>query len=387
MGIEFRFKKTLGSFQLNVEARLPDGIIGIWGPTASGKTTMLNCFAGLMSPEAGYIMVGQRMLFSKEQGKNLPPEQRNIGYVFQEPLLFPHLRVQENICYGAPRGKRAWEEARDILELKHLLPRYPAKLSGGEKQRVALARAICAQPSLLLLDEPLAALDVPTRFRILRYIKEIYQQWKLPMIFVSHSLPEILFLTQYILCLKQGQISGQGPTQDIFLNPALLEETEEMFENIYELPIIQNNPAKGTVILDFGGSPLVVVFRPDFIQPRLRIGIKANDIIVATEKFTGLSARNIIPAVVKKIAFGPNTCRIMAGIYPHDRPSTPSDDRDNNPQGSPSDGGARLLREPLSCYIDITPQAAEELGLRGELPIYLVIKSKSIVIWEGRGRS
>jgi molybdate transport system ATP-binding protein len=186
-------------------------VTALCGPSGSGKTTVLSVIAGLRRPDSGRIQLGERLLFDSAAGIFLPPERRRIGYVFQDQLLFPHLHVRRNLLYGwrrRPRGARSIDFKRvvDVLELGDMLDRLPHTLSGGQRQRVALGRALLCGPDLLLLDEPLAALDQPLKERILEYVEQVLKEWQLPTIYVTHQMSEVTRLTEQIVLIENGRV-------------------------------------------------------------------------------------------------------------------------------------------------------------------------------------
>jgi molybdate transport system ATP-binding protein len=190
-------------------------VTALCGPSGSGKTSVLSVIAGLRRPDEGRIALGARTLFDSTQGINLAPEARRIGYVFQEHLLFPHLDVRRNLLYGwrrRPAGARAidFDRVVQVLELGSLLERSPPMLSGGEKQRVALGRALLSAPALLLLDEPLAALDQPLKERILGYVDRALEEWRLPAVYVTHQLAEVTRLAEYVVIMEAGRVVFAG---------------------------------------------------------------------------------------------------------------------------------------------------------------------------------
>ena len=197
-----------GGFSLDVSVETEAQAVAIVGPSGSGKTTMLDAVAGLRRPDAGLIQVGPKILFNSHNGINLPPHERRVGYVPQDLALFPHLTVQQNVLYGVSNAATE-EQGRpvlEILEIQELLSRTTDGLSGGERQRVALARALMARPRILLLDEPLAALDVAFRDRILPYLDRVREELKIPMIYVSHVPDEISRIADWVIRLDAGEV-------------------------------------------------------------------------------------------------------------------------------------------------------------------------------------
>jgi len=195
-----------GSFLLEINQQLPSGITALFGPSGAGKTTILDAIAGLRTPSRGRIAIGERVLFESSRGTNLPPHQRHVGYVPQDVALFPHMNVRRNVLFGRREGQRLeLETVVKMLEVTDLLDRRVPDLSGGERQRVALARALMSAPELLLLDEPLAAVDVERRRRILPYVLRVRDELRIPVIYVSHDRDEIDRIADRVLVLENGR--------------------------------------------------------------------------------------------------------------------------------------------------------------------------------------
>ena len=207
-----------GVFKLAASIHSDMLVTGLFGPSGAGKSSLLQIIAGLVKPQQGYIRIGDTVLYDSSQRLNLPSHQRGIGYVFQDALLFPHLSVKNNLLYGYRRlsGKPesiVLDDVVALLEISHLLAKNPQQLSGGEKQRVALGRALLSNPRLLLLDEPMAALDERLKQQILPFLLRVRDELHLPMLYVSHSLAEIQFLTDHIVFIEQGQIRNDAETE------------------------------------------------------------------------------------------------------------------------------------------------------------------------------
>ena len=216
--LELAIQLRQGGFSLDVSVETEAQAVAIVGPSGSGKTTMLDAVAGLRRPDAGLIQVGPKILFNSHNGINLLPHERRVGYVPQDLALFPHLTVQQNVLYGVSNSATE-EQGRpvlEILEIQELLSRTTDGLSGGERQRVALARALMARPRILLLDEPLAALDVAFRDRILPYLDRVREELKIPMIYVSHVPDEISRIADWVIRLDAGQVVGSSVPTEAF---------------------------------------------------------------------------------------------------------------------------------------------------------------------------
>lgn len=230
-----KLDKRLGDFSLNLEFRLAErSIYALFGPSGSGKSTLINCIAGLLTPDAGRIECDGEVWFDAARGKNLPPERREIGYVFQDGRLFPHLNVRENLLFGrrfrpvppknAPQADAdalTLDDAAELLGISHLLRRMPSTLSGGEKQRVAIGRALLCRPRLLLMDEPLTALDPSRRDELMEYVARIPRAWNVPILYVTHSVEEALRLAPSMLLVRRGGLEAFGPTRDVLREGAV----------------------------------------------------------------------------------------------------------------------------------------------------------------------
>lgn len=209
--LKAHFKKKLPTFELEVDISLSNGILALVGPSGAGKTTILQCVAGLQTPSWGEINIHDKAVFSSEHGTDVPIRNRRIGYVFQDYALFPHMTVEKNVMYGKPKKGNIPNKAlsvTDVLEMLkigHLRNRYPSQISGGEKQRVALARALMTEPELLLLDEPLSALDQDTRSTLQQELLKLQVQWKIPFILVTHDVQEAEMLGDQIIKLDRGK--------------------------------------------------------------------------------------------------------------------------------------------------------------------------------------
>jgi molybdate transport system ATP-binding protein len=307
--IRKRFLNPEGSFNLNVHFRALAGFTILFGASGAGKTTLLDCIAGLTDPEEGRIAVGGEELYDSEKKRNVVAWKRRIGYVHQDLALFPHLSAEDNVAYGlrpyAAAERR--ERSRAILRafrIDHLRDRKPAQISGGERQRVALARALVTQPRALLLDEPLAALDRPTKSRLLDDLRHWNQQHRVPILFVTHDGEEVFALGDEVIMLDGGRIVAQGQPHEVMHAPRL-ETVAHLagFENIFNATVVRISEERGTMTCRIGSgsveleTPLV---RAD-VGSRLRIGVRAGDLLLATEEPRGLSARNILPGTIRRI--------------------------------------------------------------------------------------
>ncbi|MCI0439838.1 MAG: ATP-binding cassette domain-containing protein, partial [Chloroflexi bacterium] len=236
----FRIVKRFPEFALECEAALDFGVTAIFGPSGSGKSTLLNCIAGLVRPDEGEIAALGETLFSSSKRRSVAPEKRRFGYVFQDSALFPHMSVRDNIYYGyklTPREHRKTEPDQlvELLRLSHLMDRGVRFLSGGERQRVALARALATSPRLLLLDEPLASLDANLRGVIIGYLKRVWRELQTPMLYVSHSISEVMALAHNTLVLLDGSPVVYGSTMQVLASAEMAGIADyATLENIVE---------------------------------------------------------------------------------------------------------------------------------------------------------
>jgi molybdate transport system ATP-binding protein len=213
--LSLEVEKQLGDFFLSARFASDAGATALFGPSGAGKSTLANMIAGLIVPDRGRIAIGETVLFDAAKRINLPPHHRQIGYVFQEGRLFPHLSVESNLDYGRrmcglPRDAKEWDRVIGLLDIGHLVARRTAKLSGGERQRVAIGRALLMRPRLLLLDEPLASLDVARKREILPYLVRLRDEGSVPMVYVSHQAAELRRIATFVVRLEAGKIAAVG---------------------------------------------------------------------------------------------------------------------------------------------------------------------------------
>ncbi|WP_010138021.1 molybdenum ABC transporter ATP-binding protein [Oceanicola sp. S124] len=306
MSLSVRLCHSFGSAALNLAFEAPPGLTALFGASGAGKTSVVRTVAGLLSPDAGRITLEDRVLFDSAARRNLPPHRRRIGYVFQEPRLFPHLSVRGNLTYGrrfAPRGGDEFERITEMLGLSTLLSRRPGALSGGEQQRVAIGRALLTRPRLLLADEPLSALDTARKDEILPWLERLRDEAGVPILYVSHSVQEVARLATTVIELEAGRIARMGPAVEIFADPAFTPSgTREAGALI--LARIQRHHADGLTELEARGAPL---FLPELAQPvgtELRLRLPASDVILSRHRPEGLSALNIVAGKVVSIREG-----------------------------------------------------------------------------------
>jgi molybdate transport system ATP-binding protein len=312
LNLTARIRKSFppATFLLDIDFSAPPGFTILLGASGAGKTTLLDCLAGLIHPDAGRVAVGEHLLFDANKGINIPAAKRRVGYVLQDLALFPHLTVQQNTEYGlarlpgSTRKQRSGAMLRDF-RIDHLRERRPAEISGGERQRVALARCLVTDPCMLLLDEPLAALDAPTKSKILDDLRRWNKAHRIPILYVTHSRDEVIALGETALVIEQGRIVARGTPHEVLSAP--LQETVAQlagFENIFDVIVDAVHEDGGTMtcqLIGEAGTGVVDLEVPLVrAQPglRLRVGIRAGDILLAITHPSGLSARNVIPGKI-----------------------------------------------------------------------------------------
>lgn len=298
-------KALRGSFALDARFSAPTpGVTALFGRSGCGKTTLVNALAGLL-PAQGRIEVDGQVWLDSARGIHVAAEQRRIGYVFQDARLFPHYSVRGNLMYGAPRALpvREFDDVVSILGLAPLLARRPASLSGGERQRVALGRALLSQPRLLLLDEPLASLDVSRREEVLPYLQQLRDSFAIPMVFVSHQFDEVLRLTTHLVVLEQGRVVAEGGIAAVSLTAALRGIVGvDAVGAVVDGRVERVEPAQGLSTVAIGsGSHLMVTSTALVPGQQVRLQLLARDMILAVEEPRGLSVRNQLGGQVTSV--------------------------------------------------------------------------------------
>lgn len=312
MTISINIAQKLGTFSLDAQFESSGRLVALFGPSGSGKTSLVNLLGGLARPDSGRIVVDGRVLTDVEAGIFVPVHKRRIGYVFQDARLFPHLSVAQNLRYGrffTPASDRYadFDVMVDLLGIKHLLDRRPGYLSGGEKQRVAIGRALIASPRLILMDEPLAALDEARKIEILPYIERLRDETKIPIVYVSHSVAEVARLATDIVALSAGKITAHGAASSVLtrLDPSAGEYDEA--SALIELEMVTPDDGHGLSLLRSHGGEW---WLPKIDIPtgaRARVRVRARDVMLATTKPQGISALNVIAARISAISNGNGT--------------------------------------------------------------------------------
>ena len=345
--LEFDFKIKIGSFEMQACGSNNKSRMGLFGPSGCGKTTLLNCLSGLLRPNEGYISLNGEILFDSKKKFHIPPHKRSIGYVFQDNRLFPHMSIRENVEYGHQRNSSAPElsELVEVFGLNDFLDRSPDTLSGGEKQRVALARALAASPRLLLLDEPISSIDNDGKLRILSYLNRAYEHWQIPYIYVSHSLSEILFLTDRTWEMMHGQIlHSVHPHQLLTGTKSEIDPIINILEGTVEKVVNET----GYSLISCDGQKWKVPGNGFMSKDRVTMAIPAGDLIVSLYPPHGISARNVLKARIQRLLKNGHTLWVLA-----------------------KSGSNRLVAQ-------LTEDAGRELNLISGKSVYLIFKSHSV---------
>ena len=296
-----------GEFLLDAAFDSVGGLTALFGRSGAGKTSLINAIAGLFRPERGHIVLDGEALTDTARGVFVPARRRRIGYVFQEGRLFPHLTVRQNLLYGrwfAPKGGRAGEVEHviDLLGIGALLGRHPGNLSGGEKQRVAIGRALLARPRLLVMDEPLAALDEARRTEILPYIERLRDEAGVPIVYVSHAVAEVARLATTLVLMSEGRVAAVGPTASILGRIDLFPLTGRAEAGaILMTRVAGHEPQFGLTVLQTAAGELRVPRLDLPLGAALRVRIRARDVMIALSPPEALSALNVLPGTVAEI--------------------------------------------------------------------------------------
>ncbi|WP_407309177.1 molybdenum ABC transporter ATP-binding protein [Pseudomonas sp. nanlin1] len=356
--IDARIEQRLGDFSLEVDLHLPGrGVSAVFGPSGSGKTTLLRCLAGLERAQVARIEVNGQCWQDSAAGVFVPTHQRALGYVFQEASLFAHLSVRGNLEYGLRRVPAAQrqiplEQACELLGIEHLLERRPLHLSGGERQRVGIARALLASPRLLLMDEPLAALDSARKREILPYLERLHAELQIPLLYVSHAQDEVARLADHLVILEQGQVVASGPIGEtsarLDLPLALADDAGVVlqgqvsaFDPDYQLLTLAL-PGGGHLRVTHGALPL---------GAPLRMKVQARDVSISLQEQAHSSILNRLPAQVLEQRLSDTGAHVLLSL----------------------DIGATPLLARITRY------SAEQLGLQSGTRVWAQIKSVAVL--------
>ncbi len=353
--VEVSLRHRLGDFALDIAFTAGAGVTALFGPSGAGKSTVIAALSGLMRPDEGRIVVGDRVLLDRAAGIDLPPHCRRVGLVFQDGRLFPHLSVRQNLNYGArfaPVGAAgaSFDQIVDLLGIGALLDRPPAALSGGEKQRVAIGRALLARPAVLALDEPLAALDGPRKAAILPFLERLRDQAGLPILYISHSPDEVARLANTLVLIEAGRVIAAGQVAQVMASP----QAARLFGardagSVIETTIAGHDP-DGVTRLDGAAGTLLLPTIAAAPGTAMRLRVHAQDVILSLAPPVGLSALNILPVRVIGLDADPGGVIVRLAAGP---------------------GAAPLLAR-------VTRRSAETLGLRPGLSLHAVLKAVAV---------
>ncbi len=374
--LEIDVRLPLDRFELRVEAALGTAsataiATGVFGASGAGKSSLLEIIAGLRRGARGRLAFAGDVWLDSARRIFVPPRRRGVGWVPQEGLLFPHWTVRRNLLAGARRDGAALRDPRqlfaavvELLELAPLLERLPQTLSGGERQRVALGRALCSAPRLLLLDEPLAALDLPLRRRLLGFLHRVREELTVPLLLVSHDPVEVQGLCDEVLVLRRGEVVARGTPRRILTDPELVPradraaEADTAVENVLPARIVGHGDATTHVRLEEGdgdgGTELVALRIAAEVGTSVLVNVAASEILLATERPHGLSARNVLAGRAASIRVARGAAWVTVELA----------------------GGARLV-------VEVAETTPARLGLEPGGEVFLVVKAASVRIHGG----
>ena len=290
-------KKQLGTLSLEAHLDIPSqGVTALFGLSGSGKSSLINLVSGLIDPDEGVISLNDRELFNSAENSCVPINQRNIGYVFQDARLFPHYTVNGNLRYGMKNtSKDEFNYIVELLGIGHLLKRYPITLSGGEKQRVAIGRALLTDPEILLMDEPLSALDLPRKRELMNYLERLSKEINIPILYVTHSLDELLRLAERVVLLSGGKVEAYDVLENIWESPLFLPWKQENEQSaVLSLPVFMHNPSYKMTALSIGDQNIWINQVEAQINDNVRICIHSSDVSISLNKVEQSSIRNIL---------------------------------------------------------------------------------------------
>jgi molybdate transport system ATP-binding protein len=360
MNIHLKLDIARADFDVSVDVQLPaHGITVIYGPSGCGKTTLLRCVAGLEPSARGVVQLGHEVWQDDAQAVNLPTHQRALGYVFQEASLFDHLDVAGNLAYGHQRAEKqsrnamsrvVVDQATELLGIGHLLKRRSHELSGGERQRVAIARALVTQPRLLLLDEPLAALDHARRQEVLPWLEKLRDDLNIPMLYVTHAVDEVARLADTLVVMNEGRVQANGPVADVLTQaklPVVGEDAGALLTGI----VLNIDTQWHLAQVGFAGGALWVRDSGLSVGQTVRLRVLARDVSVTLHEAMHTSIQNHVPCVVDAIT----------------------------PEAHPSQMLLRLRCGDTVLLARVTARGVHELGLHVGMQVWAQVKSVALV--------
>ena len=351
-----QFKLDYGAFNLDVDLRLPSsGITVLFGHSGSGKTTLLRCIAGLQRAQQGFLSVNGAIWQDSDNKLFIPTHKRALGYVFQEANLFAHLTVLGNLCYGLKRSGQQtkpdkFDQLIELLGITHLMNRLPERLSGGELQRVAIARALVLDPDVLLMDEPLAALDDKRKQEILPYITRLHNELHIPVLYVTHSQQEVAQLADYLVLLADGKVQAAGLLSDTLSRLDLPQAQDKQASSVWHATLTEQDTAYHLSRVTFEDGELTIPVINAALGTKLRIQIYASDVSITLEVPKTTSILNVLPAIISNMIDDESGQTVV-----------------------------RLQVESQPLLARITRKSAHNLNLQTGMMVYVQIKSTSIL--------
>ncbi len=361
MSLAVALRHRLADFQLDVAFDSTSGVTALFGPSGAGKSSVAKMVAGLLRAETGLVRLGDTVLQDSARGIWIPPEQRRIGVVFQDARLFPHMSVADNLRFGArraPVGPIRFDDVLALLGIAGLLDRRPHTLSGGERQRVAIGRALMSQPALLVMDEPLASLDSARKQEILPYLHRLKQETRLPVLYVSHALDEIIHLADTLVLIEAGRVTEAGDLESLSGRADLPLALRDDAAGLMSCVVAGHDPARRLSRLAAGGYEILVPLLGVSVGSRVRLRIPAREVILARIVPEGISLHNILPCSVRDVHIDHlhHAALVAMGLG----------------ESAGDDAPGLLAR--------VTPDAVQRLGLAPGESVLALVKSMSVEV-------